>query len=421
MPNIKSLILNIFEFPRELEESYRRVNVTATLPYVRKVTALCFIINMFFAVNIWLSVGPASWTGLKPFVFFIAPGLFLWFLSTFWDRLTKHLHEITGVGCFLFLGAAQGLYIIQGITHGRNVDFYQPVGIVINIVVIYSAFGLPFVHASVSGWMSSIVCVIIFLNAGIFEPHENVIAILYVVAANIIGTFTAFMLERGARRDFLLHRTAQMEREKSDKLLLNILPESIAERLKGGETKIADSFEEVSVLFADIVGYTNLSSKKPPHEVVALLNEIFSRFDNNAKNSPIEKIKTIGDAYMAVSGLPVPHDEHANVMAHFALSMLQVIKEVNMNRKLSLNIRIGINSGPVVAGVIGQQKFIYDLWGDTVNVASRMESHGEPGQIQVSERTYSRLSSSFQLQKRGAIQIKGKGEMTTYWLRGSQQ
>lgn len=206
------------------------------------------------------------------------------------------------------------------------------------------------------------------------------------------------------------------EREKAERLLLNILPESIAKRLKQEQDTIADSFEEVTVLFADIVDFTKLSGQISPTELVGLLNEIFSRFDRLVERYGLEKIKTIGDSYMVVGGLPLLRTDHAEAVAEFALDMQQEINEFNAEKAQVFRMRIGIHSGPVVAGVIGLKKFIYDLWGDTVNIASRMESHGIPGSIQVSRATYERLQGKYLFQERGTIYVKGKGEMTTYLL-----
>lgn len=217
------------------------------------------------------------------------------------------------------------------------------------------------------------------------------------------------------------------EQKKSEHLLLNILPESVANRLKEQPTTIAEAFAEVTVLFADIVGFTQLSTQVSPQELVALLNRIFSAFDELAEKHGLEKIKTIGDAYMVVGGLPIPRNDHAEAIVEMALDMQQAINQFNLETGSNCNIRIGINTGPVVAGVIGIKKFIYDLWGDTVNIASRMESHGIPGNIQISESTYEQIKDKFQdkfkdkyiLEARGLIEIKGKGEMQTYLVMGN--
>ncbi len=217
-------------------------------------------------------------------------------------------------------------------------------------------------------------------------------------------------------------RTAALraEQEKSEQLLLNILPEPIAEQLKQAPGAIAEQFDEVTILFADLVGFTPLSARLPPIKLVNLLNEIFSTFDQLASQHGLEKIKTIGDAYMVVGGLPVPRVDHAEAVAEMALHMQREITRFGTDKGESFQIRIGINTGSVVAGVIGATKFTYDLWGDTVNVASRMESTGVAGGIQCTAATYERLKNKYLFEKRGPMLIKGKGEMTTYWLISSK-
>ncbi|BAB72619.1 adenylate/guanylate cyclase domain-containing protein [Anabaena sp. FACHB-709] len=216
-----------------------------------------------------------------------------------------------------------------------------------------------------------------------------------------------------------------VEQAQSEKLLLNILPQAIAERLKQSQPSpqtsqmmIADGFSDATVMFADIVGFTDLSGRIPPQRLVDLLNQIFSRFDLLAESYNLEKIKTIGDAYMVVGGLPNPRPDHAIAIAHMGLDILDAIAQFNLDTGEQFKIRIGINSGPVVAGVIGIKKFIYDLWGDTVNIASRMESHGTPNRIHVSAASHELLKDSFLFEDRGVTAIKGKGDMQTYWLKG---
>jgi adenylate cyclase len=216
------------------------------------------------------------------------------------------------------------------------------------------------------------------------------------------------------------HERLQAEQEKSERLLLNILPASIANRLKQQDNTIAENFSEATVLFADIVGFTQLSTRLSAAQLVSLLNQIFSAFDQLVEEQNVEKIKTIGDAYMVVAGLPLPNSQHTAQIAELALEMHTVISRFNEQCATQLKIRIGIHTGPVVAGVIGRKKFAYDLWGDTVNTASRMESHGIAGQIQVSTNVYQRLKENYQLVERGVIFIKGKGEMFTYFLIGKK-
>ena len=224
--------------------------------------------------------------------------------------------------------------------------------------------------------------------------------------------------ERTKQAEQLQQAFQQLENEqkKSESLLLNVLPKQIAERLKQNTETIADSFAQVTILFADIVGFTKMSTRIPPTKLVALLNEIFSAFDELAISHGLEKIKTIGDAYMVVGGLPVERPDHAEAIAEMALDMQEAIAHIDIKHREAFCMRIGIHTGPVVAGVIGTHKFIYDLWGDSVNIASRMESHGIPGCIQVSEATYDLLQDKYLFEKRGSISVKGRGEMSTYLL-----
>lgn len=208
----------------------------------------------------------------------------------------------------------------------------------------------------------------------------------------------------------------QVERTKSDRLLLNVLPKAIAERLKAGQRTIVDSFIDATVLFADIVGFTRISARQSPQRTVQLLNEIFSSFDRVAEQLELEKIKTIGDAYMMVSGVPMIRADHAEVCAAAAFEILEAVKAFNRRHQLDWSIRIGMNSGPVVAGIIGTKKFAYDLWGDTVNIASRMESHGKPGFVQVSEVTRKLLEGKYDFEPMGLIEIKNAPPMPTYLL-----
>ncbi|MEK7991350.1 MAG: adenylate/guanylate cyclase domain-containing protein [Thiotrichaceae bacterium] len=236
----------------------------------------------------------------------------------------------------------------------------------------------------------------------------------------ILNAKISASLERKRLRDreHAFMERLQAEQEKSEKLLLNVLPKPIADRLKRGERTIADSFPEVTVLFSDLVGFTELSVGIAASELVEKLNEIFLAFDILTELHGLEKIKTIGDAYMLVGGLPTPRADHAEVVADMAIDMFDAIERLNRQHGESFEIRVGIHTGPVVAGVIGKNKFNYDLWGETVNIASRMESHGVPGKIQLSEATYNKIKDKFRLDYRGPIEVKGKGRMVTHFLAG---
>jgi class 3 adenylate cyclase len=223
---------------------------------------------------------------------------------------------------------------------------------------------------------------------------------------------------RGRRALADEHRLLLAEQERSEGLLLNILPSPIAARLKQGEQVIADRFPEVTVLFADLVDFTRSSDRSSPERVVRVLDDLFTAFDRLARRHGLEKIKTVGDAYVAAGGLPTPRPDHAQAVAEMALALREEVGRHRDPTGQPLAIRIGIDTGPVVAGVIGTSKFSYDLWGDTVNTASRMEATGVAGRIQVTHRTYRRLRDGYRLERRGSIQVKGKGELVTWFLLG---
>ncbi|MGG6293051.1 adenylate/guanylate cyclase domain-containing protein [Leptolyngbya sp. AN02str] len=243
---------------------------------------------------------------------------------------------------------------------------------------------------------------------------------LYLFWFCVICNLSVLMYERLQQAEFQALAELESEREKSERLLLNILPEAVARQLKQEHRTIAENFAEASVLFADIVGFTELSSSSPPEEMVTLLNQIFSTFDYLAERHGLEKIKTIGDSYMVVGGLPTERIDHLEAIADMALDMQWAIAQFSASHSRPFQMRIGINTGPVVAGVIGVKKFIYDLWGDTVNTASRMESHGVAGGIQVTEAVFQRLKHRYRFESRGAIPIKGKGSMVVYLLTGKR-
>jgi class 3 adenylate cyclase len=208
------------------------------------------------------------------------------------------------------------------------------------------------------------------------------------------------------------------EREKSERLLLHMLPAPIAERLKQGETVIADSFAEVTILFSDIVDFTPLTTQMTPDRLVMLLNDLFSALDQLVRQFGLEKIRAIGDEFIVAAGVPSPRPDHAEAVADFALAMRGRLAQFNAAHNSLLGMRIGIDTGPVIAGVIGTTKFSYDLWGDAMNTASRMQSHGIPDRIQVTAATYEQLRNKYQLEERGLIDVKGRGEMRTYFLNG---
>jgi class 3 adenylate cyclase len=282
----------------------------------------------------------------------------------------------------------------------------------LSLYVIHTGVGLRFGYA-----LAAAVTLIagLFATLAFTAPSPFVgLVVFWMCFSELLAMQQGYAEERSRRRMFLQQRTIDEERARSERLLRNMLPEAIAERLKRSQEAIADGHDGVTVLFADIAGFTPMSEKMSPAEVVGLLNKVFSAFDEMAQRHGLEKIKTIGDAYMVVGGLPAPRADHAAAVASMALEMSAAATSFGAG----LAMRIGVHSGPVVAGVIGTAKYSYDLWGDTVNTASRMESHGAPGRIQISDAGRHALGAGWDLEERGTIDVKGKGPMRTWWLKG---
>jgi adenylate cyclase len=313
-------------------------------------------------------------------------------------------------------------WIIGGFEASSGIAIWgvmAPVGALMILGTRQSApwFLLFFTLLMFSWWMNAIF-------AGYALPIPRQIKTLFFLV-NVGGPATLlYFLMRffEAQRDLVMltldkkNQQLELEQDRSERLLLNILPKSIADRLKKGESRIADSFDSATIMFADLVDFTRISSDMTPDDLVDLLGRVFSRFDQLTEKYGVEKIKTIGDAYMVVCGAPEPRTDHAEAVANLSIEMQQSLVELSVETGKTLMMRIGINSGPVIAGIIGSTKFSYDLWGDTVNMASRMEHYGLSNVIQVTEATYHLIKDKFHFEKREPINVKGKGEVQSYLL-----
>jgi adenylate cyclase len=270
-------------------------------------------------------------------------------------------------------------------------------------------------------WLAAYLSLAII--SGYFEFHPLVssslspatITVFFILNIGTVSAIAIFLLAYFVGEKNRLFTLLRGEQIKSENLLLNILPKEIAAILKNESRTIADHYPEASILFADMVGFTPLSARLAPVEVVELLNEAFSYFDSLLDKYNVEKIRTIGDSYMVVSGVPRRRADHAQSLAHMALDMQKFIATHTFHNGQQVSFRIGINSGPVIGGVIGKRKFVYDVWGDPVNVASRMESHGMSGTIQITRATYELIKDDFVCESRGTVDVKGKGDMEV-WL-----
>jgi class 3 adenylate cyclase len=402
-------------FPEELEQIFFEEYFKKSLIQVRFALLLAlFFLTISGFLDQWLSPEIRD----KALLFrygFLFPVTIAFLVFTFSKLFKRWMQPVISLFIILMISLFIGFSVFV-----RDVDLETPELIII-ILYAYTAIKLNFVYATFVGWATIIWTALI----NIFHIKPSVINLsessLELVFANLLGMFSSYLMEYYIRKDFFQDRLLAEEREKVERLLLNILPQPIAERLKQEPITIADSFTEATIMFADIVGFTSLSARLSATEIVNLLNQIFSTFDQLAERHGLEKIKTIGDAYMVVGGLPTPRPDHAELVAEMALDMQQEIAKFSREFDESVSIRIGINTGPVVAGVIGLKKFIYDLWGDAVNTASRMESHGMPNCIQVSQTTYDLLQDKYLFEERGVIEVKGKGEMFTYLLKGRKR
>ena len=366
------------------------------------------VVHVFYRVIV--SISPANMFRVTIFTLAVCmAGYALTHLPVFVKRQQLIMFFLTGV-------FSVGITLASAQIPPEGLESRGWLMLLLHTFSIYSVVRLRFPQAVLAGWLGAAIYTgymleADLLNAAIATRHAFTLGL-----ANSLGMLICYQMDVSARREFTAMRLLGEERARSERLLLNILPAPIAERLKASEESIAEHSEGVTVLFADIVGFTPLSARKTPQALVELLNRIFSEFDALADAHGLEKIKTIGDAYMAVAGLPDPWPDHAARAARMALAMLDATARVAAETGEKLALRIGLHSGPVVAGVIGRRKFTYDMWGDTVNTASRMESHGLPGTIHCSEATALLLQGAFQLRARGAMEIKGKGEMHTFLL-----
>lgn|GEM_PF-1969483 len=328
------------------------------------------------------------------------------------DAHFARIWQVTWVGLFM-LGLTLIMLMISLVPHpaAQSTEF-QAAGIMLVMLIGMLAVPVQFAYAVIP---NALVCAASVGILAVYTDHATIFALLILIAYGL-GITTVLTTEQSRRREFLLARSLDNMREKADALLHNMVPASIAAQLKGSTERIAEYHAEATVLFADIVGFTPMSEKMSAQETVSLLDDVFSRFDAEVDKLGLEKIKTIGDGYMAVGGVPDPCADHVEAVANLAFAMTDIIAAIPPINGTTLALRVGIHSGPLVAGVIGTRKLVYDLWGDTVNIASRMESHAEDGTIHVTASVADHLQAGYVLEERGEIDIKGKGVMHTFVL-----
>ena len=415
MQNKKKSFLTLAFNNSKLEVSYRENCFHKFLLQIRIALILGAILYSFFAfADNWFAYKSKYqlWSirfSVSLFIFIIFGITFSSFFKKYWRFLVSLAGFIGGIGLI-------GMLLFTN----EQGSFLYPSGLLLVIMWIYIFSGLGFIYSSITSLaIFTTYCTVALLitNTPLYIYTNNV---TFIIRGIFIGSFAGYIIENYSRTDFVKNIIIDEEREEIERLLRNILPQSIADELKRNQGIIANKFNAITILFADIVGFTSLSAKISPDELIIFLNEIFSIFDRLVDQYGLEKIKTIGDAYMVAGGLPIPRNDHAEATANFALELQQEIKDFRTKSNQAFDLRIGIHTGPAIAGVIGVKKFIYDIWGDSVNTASRMESHSIPGKIQVSEETFKLLKNKFIFKERGIIKVKGKGEVKTYFLQGRQ-
>lgn len=405
-------------FPGDVEKAFRSYHSRNSLVLVRTAIILSIVLYGLFGI-LDIYAAPLS----KHAIWFIRFGVVI---PVFLGVLVFSFHPyflrvLQPMMILVVLTGGAGILVMIDIIESNMELGYQTyyAGLMLVIMAAHTIYRLKFAYAT----LSSVLVMTGYELIAIF--HQNLLVSeggtslfisnnFFFLSSMILGMATSYSLEFYIRRVFAQRIRLAEEQEKSDRLLLNILPREIAATLKEQEIAIADHYDDASILFADVANFTPMSASMKPNEIVGLLNEVFSYFDTLVERYDIEKIKTIGDCYMVAAGVPRHRPDHAQALVRMGLDILKYVGERRFNGGTTVSFRIGINSGPVVAGVIGRKKFIYDLWGDTVNVASRMEFHGVSGSIQIAPNTYELIKNDFVCEPRGTITVKGKGEMPVW-------
>jgi adenylate cyclase len=400
--NVAAALARIGADPRD-DEELRRKKILLVL-----IAVLIAPVSVVWGI-LYLALGSA--VGIAPLVYFV---ISVASLVVFAQTKSFRFLLLVQLVDILIAPTAGGQMLVGGFLPSGAVGLWgilAPLGALVFLEVRqavrwFVAFLVVFLVTGVAGE-------VLFSDADLPAGFTSTMLALNVIGAGSVA-FTLLAVFADQRNAALTALRA--EQEKSEDLLLRVLPRPIAERLKGAPQTIADHFVAASIVFADVVDFTPLSQRLPPADVVGILDRLFSQFDALVERHGLEKVKTIGDCYMAVAGVPDPRPDHARKAALVALDMLDVVATSAVAGRPGLELRIGINSGPVVGGVIGTKRFLYDLWGDAVNTASRMESHGTPGEIQITRATYELLKDEFVCRPRGTILVKGKGRMETWYL-----
>lgn len=410
-------------FDRHLEERFRRDYHLQTIPATRAALALGVALYGAFGILDYLTM-PISRDEIWVIRFGVVCPIFAILLGlSFVRRLWRNMQGLVSLGV---LAAGWGIVAMIALSDASELGHqYYISGLLLVVMFAYGFTRLRFWPATLTNLAIVLAYEFVAIHfkqalASIEGTLTFILHNFFFLGANLIGLFTALALESYSRMVFLQKMRIEDEQARSEQLLLNVLPEAVVARLKRSSGVIANEFPEASVLFADIVNFTGIASRYAPGDLILLINEVFSHFDLLAERHGVEKIKTIGDCYMAAAGVPEPRLDHAEALAGLALDMLEYVNSETFGKGRKLSMRIGIHSGPLVAGIIGRKKFQYDLWGETVNMASRLESLGRAGAIQISRPTYERIQRSFDCLSGPPVRIGGVGEVEVWHILGKK-
>lgn len=403
---------NLYFLDTNLEHAFRQDHARQMIPQIRKALLIAAALYALFTALDFIVVPEGQWATLLVRFVIAIPTFLLGYYATYRPFFRKRIQVVIA---FVILIAGIGLAFIALLYGELKTDLYLA-GTLLPIFWAFIYSGLRFDNAVKVVLILLFVFNIIFLFASNLTQTTLVIYNFFLICSIIIGMLGGYTIEQYFRRDYINQKQLKLEKRENENLLLNILPAHIAKELKETSGTIAKDYEKITVLFTDLVGFSELSTHHSAIEVVSILNEIFSRFDALTDKFKLEKIKTIGDAYMVTSSLTNDGDNLAVNVAEFALAVRKTLNEYNEMSGHNIKIRTGMHTGEAVAGVIGVKKFVYDVWGNTVNIASRMESKCPVGAIQVSEQCYQNLLNDFNFEPRGLIKVKGFHDMNTFLL-----
>lgn len=399
----------------ELETAFAEEQARKSLRPIRiaLVCAAALLLFLLWPAIVWASPSTREWMPGIVALVLVTVG-FCYALTHTKSFLYRHQWMMLAMACVMSLG------LVRAVSLSPTFEASGFFMVTIHLFSIYGLFRLRFPAAVAAGWTSMAMYLVLLSTLGLLSGinmYRHAGALLF---ANLWGMLICYQMDLALRRAFLAVRDVAAEHERSERLLLNILPAELAQELSATGSARPARHESVTILFTDFSGFTQVASSMPAERMVAELNEIFAAFDDITDACGVEKIKTIGDAYMAAAGLPKPCKDHAQRCVRAGLDMLAYLENRNGTAAFKWALRVGIHSGPVVAGVVGKRKYAFDIWGDTVNVASRLESSGEIGRVNISAYTFDLIREDFDCEYRGKLDAKGKGQIDMYFVAGPQ-